>query len=76
MVKFTAFFSRGDRSRTAAEEIPDSKRSVATTKVARIAKSTASRRAFLFPGNNLRSADSSLQWSFKRPLDATLSAFL
>jgi hypothetical protein len=38
--------------------------------------STASRRALLFPGNNLRSADGSSQWSFKRPLDATLSAFL
>jgi hypothetical protein len=37
---------------------------------------TASRRALLFPGNNLRSADSSSRWSFKRPLDATLSAFL
>jgi hypothetical protein len=37
---------------------------------------TASRRAFLFPGNNLCSANSSSQWSFKRPPDATLSAFL
>jgi hypothetical protein len=37
---------------------------------------TASRRAFLFPGNNLRGTDSSSHWSFKRPLDAKLSTFL
>jgi hypothetical protein len=36
----------------------------------------ASRRAFLFPEDNLRSADSFSPWSFRRLLEATLSAFL
>jgi hypothetical protein len=34
-----------------------------------------SRCVFLFPGNNLRSADSSSPWSFKHPLGATRPYF-